>query len=129
MSPVVLVDTSSWTQALRRKGDPLVRDRVGQLLTNNSAAWCDMVRVELWNGARGLAERDKLKQMEAELPRLPITDDVWELACRCAGLAHATGLVVPASDLVIFACAKVHGAGIECTDRHFQMLEQLKFSS
>ena len=54
---VVLVDTSSWIEALRSSGRADVRERVRVLLLNGLAAWCDMVAVELWNGARGDYEK------------------------------------------------------------------------
>ena len=40
-----LIDSSSWIHALRKDGDPVVRSRVQQLLIEDEAAWCDIVRV------------------------------------------------------------------------------------
>ena len=56
MSPLVLIDTSAWAQALRRSGDPSVRARVAKHLADLTAAWCDMVRLELWAGVRNDAD-------------------------------------------------------------------------
>ena len=92
MSSFVLIDTSSWTQALRRTGDPAVRGRVGRLLADETAVWCDAVRLELWNGVRGDAERDRLKDMQATLPSLSITDEVWDLSCELVAKARGSGL-------------------------------------
>ena len=50
-----LIDTSSWIDALRRDGDPQIRARVVALMASGEAAWCDLVRLELWNGLRGAA--------------------------------------------------------------------------
>ena len=54
---VVLVDTSSWIEALRSSGSEDIRERLKDLLLNGMVAWCDMVAVELWNGARGDYEK------------------------------------------------------------------------
>lgn len=125
MSPLVLVETSAWVQALRRSGDAAVRGRVQQLLDERRAAWCEMVRLELWSGVGGLDERRDLLRLDDALPRVPITDEVWQDAAQLAARARAVGKRFPASDLVIFACAKRHGLPIEHADRHYKMMEQL----
>jgi predicted nucleic acid-binding protein len=126
LSKLVLVDTSAWTQALRRDGDAKVRARVQQLLSEETAAWCEGVRLELWNGVRGEQERIKLGRMDTTIPRLPTTGAVWQLACETALLARTSGLTVPAVDLLVFACAEVHQTRIEHADKHFDLLAQLR---
>ena len=64
---VVLIDTSSWIEALRLAGRSDVRERVLVLMTDGRAAWCDMVAVELWNGSKGDYERQKLSELEKEI--------------------------------------------------------------
>ena len=125
MAAMILVDTSSWTQALRRAGDATVRSRVQRLLADGSAVWCNMVRLELWAGVRGQQERHRLEQMEAVLPNLPIVDRTWEVARDYASRARKSGLTVPSADLLIFACSKLHAVEIECADKHFALLKQL----
>lgn len=62
-----LIDTSAWIHALREDGDPSVASRVRALLETGEAAWCPMVQLELWNGARGDHERRVLKEMASDL--------------------------------------------------------------
>ena len=62
MQSLTLIDTSCWIEALRVSGDPVIREKVKELLIEGRAAWCDMVLLELWNGARGDAERKMLKE-------------------------------------------------------------------
>jgi predicted nucleic acid-binding protein len=76
----VLVDTSCWTHALRRKGDEAIRARVRELLAAEQAAWCDMIRLELWNGAASDWDKLLLKDLQVNIQNLPITDDVWQRA-------------------------------------------------
>ena len=123
---MVLIDTSCWTQALRRKGDPAIRSRVQALLTASQAAWCNMVRLELWNGAASDWDKKLLRHLEATIPSIPITDDVWQLAVDLSIRARSSAVSVPATDLIIFACARVHGVRLEHVDRHYELLEQVK---
>jgi len=118
----VMIDTSSWTHALRRGGDQTVRDRVHHLLDSGTAAWCDMVRLELWNGVRNDAERQGLLRLDGNLLKLPISSEIWEKASELASRARNQGLTVPAADVLIFACAIHYGLGIEHMDRHYDLL-------
>ena len=120
-----LIDTSSWIEQLRRDGDATVRVRVEELLSAGEAAWCPIVRLELWNGARGEAEREVLREMEADIPTLEIGTPVWDLAVRMAATARAKGITVPASDLLVAACARHHDAALEHCDSHFDLIASL----
>jgi predicted nucleic acid-binding protein len=77
---VHLVDTSAWIHSLRADGDADVRGRVERLLRGGEACWCPMVALELWNGARGDHEKRVLRDLEAQLPTLDITSQVWSRA-------------------------------------------------
>ena len=61
---LVLIDTSSWIEALRVSGRTDIRQIVLNLMIEGCAAWCDMVALELWNGARGKDEKQKLLALE-----------------------------------------------------------------
>ncbi len=119
---VVLVDTSSWIETLRPHGDPVVRQRVSDLLLEGQAAWCNIVRLELWHGVRGAGERDALKSLESVVAGLEINDHVWEQAIDLGRLARSRGLTVQSADLLIVATAKYHGAQIDSCDAHVARL-------
>jgi predicted nucleic acid-binding protein len=119
---VKLVDTSAWIHGLRPDGDPAVAARVYALLASGDAAWCPLIRLELWNGARGQHEQSVLRDMERDLPELEISQDVWALANGMARGARRQGKTVPANDILIAACARHHGAELEHADSHFEML-------
>lgn len=78
-----------------------------------------MIRLELWNGAAGARETSALRDFERILSELPTDDEVWSQAVDLARRARAAGVTVPATDLLIAACARRHGAGLEASDRHF----------
>lgn len=120
-----LIDTSSWIDAMRRDGDAVVRARVQALMQSGEAAWCDFVRLELWNGLRGAAERKQMEALEVDVTRLPTTDAVWDRARELARRARAAGLTVPGADLLIAACAWEHGVEMEHDDAHLTALAAL----
>jgi len=119
---LVLVDSSSWIHFLRPNGDPEVRARVQALLLNGDACWCPLVRLELWNGAAGERDRRILRDFEAVLPELPIDDETWSVAYELARRARSAGVSVPATDILIAACARRHGAELETADSDFALL-------
>jgi len=122
----VLVDSSLWVHQLRKGGEPAKRDRVNALLQSGLAGWCPPVRLELWRGVTNDAERKTLRQYEAVLPDYGISPDVWERAVRLADRGRASGMTVPMADLLIFACAKVHGLELAHDDVHFEQLATLE---
>ncbi len=122
---MVLVDSSSWIHFLRPDGDRSVRSRVDAVLRAGTARWCALVRLELWNGAGGERERRVLREFERLVPELAITDEVWSAACDLARRCRAAGVSVPASDLLIAACAQHHGAGLEQADSDFDAIARV----
>ncbi len=121
-----LVDTSCWTQVIRRRGDPVVRAVVQALLDQNEAAWYDPVRLELWNGVGTDWDRTIMQRLEATVPVLAVSGAVWTRACELAYRARSSGLNVPANDVLIFACAQEYGVGLEHNDRHYPLLAALR---
>ena len=121
----VLVDSSLWVHQLRKSGDPAKRERVHALLQRGSAAWCPPVRLELWRGVTNDSERRALRHYESVLADLAITDEVWDLAIRLADRGRAAGVTAPLADLLIFACASIHGVDLAHDDSHFDQLAAL----
>jgi predicted nucleic acid-binding protein len=110
---------------LRPKGDANVRDRVTRALDSGEACWCPIVRLELWNGAGGDREKKVLRDFERLLPELDIDNAVWSLAFELARRARSAGISVPATDILIAACARHHQTGLEHADSDFSRLEKL----
>ena len=119
---MVLVDSSAWIHFLRPDGDAEVRARVAGALRAGQACWCAQVRLELWNGAGSDREKRMLKDFERILPDLPTTADVWDHACQLARSCRAAGVSIPATDLLIMACAHHHGADLVHADAHFDQI-------
>jgi predicted nucleic acid-binding protein len=122
---MTLIDSSSWIESLRASGRKEVRDRVTALMLAGQAAWCEPVRLELWNGARGVLERKVLRQLEPTVQLLAVDEQVCEMAIDLAKRARDHGHTVPAVDLMIVACARRYGVQIEHCDRHLTVLSGL----
>ena len=122
---MTLVDTSAWIDALRTDGDQEVRRGVAELLTAGQAALCDMVVLELWNGAGGEEERAKLRRLFDTLRIYAVDGPVWEEAGALAQRCRAGGITVPATDLLIATTARVHGLSLLHSDEHFLLLDHL----
>jgi predicted nucleic acid-binding protein len=122
---MILVDTSSWIHFLRPDGDGDVRARVESTLRAGTARWCPLVRLELWNGAGGERERKVLREFERVIPELAIDDAVWSEARDLARRCRAAGVTVPATDILIAACAGHHGAQLEHADGDFDAIARV----
>ena len=110
---------------LRPHGDASVRSRVVRALDAGEACWCPIIRLELWNGAGGDRERKVLREFERLLPELTIDPTVWGVAFDLARRARSAGLSIPATDLLITACARHHQVAIEHSDSDFSRLEKI----
>ncbi len=120
---VQLIDTSAWVEWLRPKGNAEVGNRVDAALRAGEAAICEMVWLELWNGARAGSEQKTLRSMEATLLTLETGESVWQAARALAKQARSKGVSVPASDILIFSCARHHGATVLHFDGDFRLLD------
>jgi predicted nucleic acid-binding protein len=107
---------------LRKSGDAAKRDRVNTLLDNGEAAWCPVVRLELRRGVTNDTERETLRRHEALLPDYEISADVRTRSIQLADRTRASGVTVPLADLLVIACAQIHGLEVAHDDTHFDDL-------
>ena len=121
-----LIDTSAWIETLRADGDAEIRAKVTALAVDGRAVLCDMVRIELWNGVRNTRDHRLLRELEEQIETVPTTAEVWAGARELARSSRAKGLTLPATDLLIAACAEHHGLGLVHRDGHFEQLAASK---
>lgn len=123
-SRLVLIETSAWIEAMRPKGDEKIRAQVRELMEEGRAAWCHMVRLELWAGAKP-KEIPTLEEFRRNIHDLKTPEAVWESAYELAKRVRAKGFTLPATDLLIVACARFHGAEVLHKDKHFDQIKML----
>lgn len=124
LSRRILIDSSAWIEALRPDGDAGTRREVRSAIEDGLAVFCDMVLLELHNGARGEHERRYLRSLERDIECLPTTADVWRRSRALARRCRAAGRTLPATDLLIAACAEHHGAALLHRDGHFDRIPE-----
>ena len=124
---MVLIDTSAWIEALRKKGDAKVRGEVDFVLRNGQARLSEPVLVELFHGANGSSEITFLKNLKDSIPILSCQSDCYEMAIHIAQLSRKKGITVSSMDILIFSVAKFYDAKLISKDRHFSLLESLKY--
>jgi predicted nucleic acid-binding protein len=61
------------------------------------------------------------------VPELAITDEVWSEACDLARRCRGAGVSVPATDILIAACARHHGAELEQADGDFEAIARVSW--
>jgi predicted nucleic acid-binding protein len=94
----LLIDTSAWVEAMRRRGDEATRIEVYAALRTGRARYCDMVRLELWNGIGGEPERRWLTKVEQDIEIVPTDDRVWAEARILAQETRRKGISLPATE-------------------------------
>jgi predicted nucleic acid-binding protein len=126
MARRALVDTSAWIETLRRNGDPEVRASVRTATREGRAVLCDLVLLELWNGAQGADEHRILRELELTIEKVPTSPAIWELACELARMCRKAGITAPATDVLIAACAEHHKLEILHRDAHFDQIARVR---
>jgi predicted nucleic acid-binding protein len=120
-----LIDTSAWIHALRRDGDEDLRSQVASHVASGSAVLCDLVLLELWNGARGAQEQKALRGLERDLEKVETSAEVWDLAVDLARKCRTAGVSAPATDLLIASIARHHRVPLLHRDGHFDLIDNV----
>ena len=122
--PMVLVDSSVWIEALRKRGSLVVKLAVESLLEAYEAQWCSPVRQEVLGGAR-LEERRHLSFYFSVVPYRPCVESDWERAIALAWKIRDHGLTVPWLDVLIASIALHDNVRLYALDHHFIRLSEI----
>lgn len=125
MSALTLIDSSAWIEFLRPNGNQQIADQVEEALTSGIATTCDIILLELWNGAGNQQQRKHIQSLENNLQTLPQNKAVWKTAKTLATKARAKGLSIPSTDLLIYATSQIHKTTLLHQDKHFNWLAQI----
>ena len=122
INELILIDTSVWVRYLRRGSDPDIVRQVRGWLDTGRAATTEIVTLELLPACRTEAEYQRLSATLDALHLLPLTAATWGSAARNGFLLHRTGVIVPATDLLIATAAQQFGARVAHADRHYELM-------
>jgi hypothetical protein len=119
----VLVDTSVWSLALRRRShastSPLV-DLLVELVRDGRAVLMGPVRQELLSGVRTEEQFERLREHLRPFPDLELETADYELAASFSNRCRASGVQGSSVDFLICAIANRRSLGVLTTDKHFE---------
>ena len=119
----VLIDTSAWIEFYHPRGDPVVKRRVAEAISEDEVLTVAPILAELLVGARRSSERQGIERDLGVFRLLPIG---WDEAAAAAGVGQMldrAGRRAPLVDLLIAAAA--HGNGCELWhigDEHYDAI-------
>lgn len=122
----VLIDTSVWSLALRRKPHDLGSDErtvvaeLTELIGEGRARIIGIVRQELLSGIKAPAQFERLRAALVSFPDEPVDTADYEAAAKAGNDCRANGIVVSVVDILICAIALRRNWHIFTTDPDFR---------
>lgn len=124
MENLFLPDSNIYIGALRAGADPFRQFSGGH--EDREFATCGMVMLEVCRGIRDPNVLRRIRERFAVMIFQPTTNQIWERASHLAWSFDRQGLVLPAPDLIIAACALQIGATVLTADAHFRSIPGLR---
>ena len=121
----VLVDTSLWSLAFRRRPTDLNKHErrlvaeLAELIRDGRARIIGLVRQELLSGVKREAQFDELREILAAFPDEPVSTADHEEAAKTSNACQAKGVASSVVDMLICAVARHRGMSIFTTDPDF----------
>ena len=118
----VLVDTSVWSEALRRNR-PLRGNHaheLAQLIEDGDAAMIGPIRQELLSGIPDISEFLRVKRSIAAFPDEPLDTEDFENGAKCFNTCRARSIQGAHTNFLICAFAMRHGMPILSVDKDFK---------
>lgn len=121
----VLVDTSVWSLALRRKTQNLSTAEkaavveLTSLIQEGRARLIGLIRQELLSGLKTAGQYEKLRAILRSFPDEPVATSDYEAAAKVGNECRAKGVAVSVPDMLICAVALARDFSIFTTDPDF----------
>ena len=115
----VLVDTSVWSEALRRKEPSQVVDTITELIIESQTVMIGQIRQELLSGISDLVTFNNLKSKLQAFDDLAITTEDYETAASFNNTCRRQGIQGSHVDFLICAVAHNNNLLILTTDQDF----------
>lgn len=124
MTSPVLPDSNFYINCARAGIDPFVK--LGALADEYEFATCGMVILEVCRGRTNPVILQRFRERFAIMPFIATGSSVWEQATQLAWSLDRRGIIVPATDLIIAACALQAKAAVLTADAHFREIPGLR---
>ena len=121
----VLVDTSVWSLALRRRPndlnprESLLVSELAELVQEGGAGMIGVIRQELLSGIKSSAQFEELRKTLRAFTDEPLGIEDYEAAARASNTCRAKGIATTIVDMLICAVAHQRGMRIFTTDPDF----------
>ena len=117
----VVVDTSVWSLALRRRTavSDIATARLARLVVDGRVLMLGPVRQELLSGIRDVAAFESLRERLRAFPDVPLLAEDHERAAEFLNACRRRGVQGSNTDFLICAAADRRGCSILTTDRDF----------
>jgi predicted nucleic acid-binding protein len=122
---MIVADSSALIEYYRRGGSPAVQDAVAAAITDDALAFNGIIFVEVVGFAADERERRELLASFGAFRRLPLDDGDFDLAASIGFDLRRRGCTVPATDLIIAACAIRARAELLHVDDHFDEIARV----
>jgi predicted nucleic acid-binding protein len=116
---MIVADSSALIEYYRRGGSPAVQEAVSAAITADALAFNGIIFVEVVGFAADERERQALLASFGAFHRLALDDGDFDLAASIGCDLRRRGRTVPATDLIIAACAIRARAELLHVDDHF----------
>ena len=124
MADAVLPDSSFYISRVRLGVDPF--HELHAHADDHEFATCGMVLVEVCRGRRDPNVLRRFREQFSIMLFIATGNSAWEEAARLAWTLDRKGIVLPAPDLLIAACALQVKAAVLTTDIHFRQIPGLR---
>jgi len=121
---VTLIDSSVWIEYWRYSGSD-VSARVGKLIKEKKVCIIGIILTEILQGAKTKVEMEYLDTILADIPRLPLNEDVFIKAAEISYQLKRTGKTVNTIDAIIAAAAVLNHTDLFTLDKHFKLVQQV----
>lgn len=122
----VLVDTSVWSLALRRKkviADPFIQE-LQELIKELRVQIIGPIRQEILSGIQSQTQYRKLRDHLRAFPDLKLTTFDYERAAELFNINRSKGIQGSNTDFLICAVSERHNIPILTTDQDFTLFQQ-----
>ena len=119
----VLIDSNFYINHLKFRRNPFLE------LAAAGADWelftCGMVMMEVLRGVRDPRQFAKIEASFLLMNFIPTSNPVWTKARQLAWQLDRAGIIIPAQDYLIAACALQTGLAVLTADAHFRRMPGL----
>lgn len=121
----ILVDSSYYITLVRERIDPLRRLEEHRTYFDYDFAICGIVWTEVLRGRSDPHVRQRYNGVFQTMIFLDLNPGAWERIAQLAWELDRRGVVLPATDLAIAACALEHDVPVLTFDKHFRHIPGL----